>query len=144
MRGFGSHWSTSLLIRSYPVRSFRLRCVSTRIQRIEIGGHRAPAAVGGRLGAARAMLRDQDIRNLVNGRRDGRRSGSAGVGYCHRAGAAQVALFQRGIKRILVHDRRPRDVDQQRLPPPPLLIYPLRNEALLTERAGCRDRFVAG
>jgi hypothetical protein len=41
----------------------------------------------------------------------------------HRAGTAQVALFQRGIKRILVHDRRPRDVDQQRLPPPPLLIY---------------------
>ena len=52
--------------------------------------------------------------------------------------------FQHGIKRILVHDRRPRDVDQQRLPPPPLLIYPLRNEALLPERAGCRDRFVAG
>ena len=66
MRGFGSHWSTSLLIRSHPVRSFWLRCVSTRIQRIEIGGHRAPAAVGGRLGAARAMRRDQDIRNLVD------------------------------------------------------------------------------
>jgi len=32
---------------------------------------------------------------------------------------------------------------EARLPPPPLL-YPLSNEALLPERAGCRDRFGAG
>ena len=32
MRGFGSHWSASLLIRSHPVRSFWLRRVSMRIQ----------------------------------------------------------------------------------------------------------------
>ena len=120
MRGFGHHWSTSLLIRSHPVRSFWLRCVSTRIQRIEIGGHRAPAAVSDGLGAARAMRRDQDIRNLVE-REAGRPPFRLGwdIATRHRAGTAQVALFQRGIKRILVHDRRPRDVDQQRLPPHP-------------------------
>jgi hypothetical protein len=31
MRGFGSHWFASLLIRSHPVRSFWLRRVSVRI-----------------------------------------------------------------------------------------------------------------
>ena len=51
MRGFGSHWSASLLIRSHPVRSFWLRRVSVRIQStmivvaerrhgVEVGRHR--------------------------------------------------------------------------------------------------------
>jgi hypothetical protein len=49
------------------------------------------------------------------GRRDGRRSGSAWVGVLPpdiERGAAEMALFQGGIQRILVDDRRPRDVDQ--------------------------------
>ena len=51
-----------------------------------------------------------------NGTGDGRRFGSVGrdIATRHRAGTVQVARFQHGIKRILVHDRRPRDVDQKR------------------------------
>jgi len=43
--------------------------------------------------------------NSRNGRRDGRRSGSAGVGYCHHTSSAappRWPSFQRGIERILV------------------------------------------
>src|SRR5215468_2936331 len=50
-----------------------------------------------------------------NGRRDGLRSGLGGILPPHiERGAAEMPLFQRRIKRVLVDDRRPRDIDQQR------------------------------
>src|SRR5215510_5500582 len=48
-----------------------------------------------------------------NGRREGLRSGSAWVGYCHQTSSAappRRPSFQRGIKRILVDDGRSRAV----------------------------------
>ena len=49
---------------------------------------------------------------------------------------------ERGRARPFV--RRWPKVAGARLPPSPPLIYPLSNEVLRAERAGCRDRFVAG
>lgn len=61
---------------------------------------------------------ENEIPQAFRGTRTGGGTAAAPLGWDiatrHRAGTAQVALFQRGIKRILVHDRRPRDVDQQR------------------------------
>ena len=84
---------------------------------VEIGGHHAPAPVGGRLGAARTVRRDQHVGQFVE--RTPRwlplRFGLGRVlpPYIER-GAAEAPLFQRRIKRVLVDNRRPRDIDQQR------------------------------
>ena len=54
---------------------------------VEIGGHHAPAPVGGRVAGARTMRRDQHIGEFMERSRDGLRSGSTGwdIATRHRA-----------------------------------------------------------
>ena len=63
------------------------------------------------------MRRDQHIRQFMerSPRRPAVRLGRGGVLPPHiERGAAQMAVLQGDLERILVKDRRPRDIDQQR------------------------------
>src|SRR5262249_56990344 len=76
----------------------------------------ARARVGRRLWAARTMRRDENVWQLMewSARRSPLRLGLRGILPPDiKRGAAQVAVFQRGIERILIDNRRPRDIDQQ-------------------------------
>jgi hypothetical protein len=67
----------------------------------------------------RTMRRDQHIGEFMErpSRRPAVRLDLGGILPPHiQRGAAEMAVFQRRIKRILVDDRRPRDVDQQSAP----------------------------
>src|SRR5690348_16078432 len=81
---------------------------------VQIGGHHAPAPVGGCLGAARTMRRDQHIREFMERppRRPAVPLGRGGVLPPDiESGSAQMAVLQGSVERILVNDRGPRDVD---------------------------------
>ena len=84
---------------------------------VEIGGHHAPAPVGGRAAGARTVRRDQHVGQFMEraSRRPPLPLGLGGVLPPHiERGAAEAVILERGVERILVDDRRPRDVDQQR------------------------------
>jgi len=63
------------------------------------------------------MRRHQHVRQFVEraARRPPLRLGSGGTLPPHvERGAAEVAVLERGVERVLVHYARPRDVDRQR------------------------------
>src|SRR4051794_35104106 len=74
---------------------------------VEIPGHHAPAALGGRIGRARTVRRDQHIRQFMEraARRPAIRLGGGGVLPPDvERGPAEMTVFERLEERVLVDD----------------------------------------
>src|SRR5215831_13292681 len=95
------------MLSSFSPRAKRSRLAATALQR--------RSAVASVLLELCGVIRT--FGNSWNGRRDGRRSGSSAVGYCHHTSSAappRWPSYERSVERLLVDDGRPRDIDQQR------------------------------